>query len=209
MAVSIGVAALLVPIGVVRVGPVPTARTELRTSTILVTETWILRTTTQTQSGFGLFPQIIVVTIAVTTTRIAALQSQWTTIESFTTTVTTREQAPILATMIDQHSPLFLILDVLAKVVSVATGTAGIVSFIMRRRQKELESARLHKVTPTPVPLPAHIEPAPVTQKTPEAPPMAKPTVGYTPKFCLQCGKPLRAGSKFCLECGAPTRRET
>jgi hypothetical protein len=27
-----------------------------------------------------------------------------------------------------------------------------------------------------------------------------------SPKFCLQCGKPLRAGRKFCLSCGAPTR---
>jgi predicted amidophosphoribosyltransferase len=27
------------------------------------------------------------------------------------------------------------------------------------------------------------------------------------PKFCGQCGKPLRAGSKFCLECGAPIRK--
>lgn len=27
------------------------------------------------------------------------------------------------------------------------------------------------------------------------------------PKFCLQCGKPLRPESKFCLECGAPTKK--
>jgi hypothetical protein len=27
------------------------------------------------------------------------------------------------------------------------------------------------------------------------------------PKFCLQCGSPLRGGSNFCLRCGAPTRR--
>jgi hypothetical protein len=26
------------------------------------------------------------------------------------------------------------------------------------------------------------------------------------PRFCLQCGKPLRPGRKFCLACGAPTR---
>jgi hypothetical protein len=32
---------------------------------------------------------------------------------------------------------------------------------------------------------------------------------GYVPKFCLQCGAPLRSGSKFCLRCGARARRAT
>jgi len=34
-------------------------------------------------------------------------------------------------------------------------------------------------------------------------PPTAKPPAAYVPKFCIQCGEPLRAASKFCLECGA------
>jgi hypothetical protein len=31
----------------------------------------------------------------------------------------------------------------------------------------------------------------------------------YAPRFCLECGKPLRRGSKYCLVCGTPTRRRS
>jgi len=35
------------------------------------------------------------------------------------------------------------------------------------------------------------------------------PEIHREPKFCGNCGKPLRAGAKFCLECGAPVIEET
>lgn len=65
--------------------------------------------------------------------------------------------------------------------------------------------AEKHEVTPIPTP-PALLESRPAAPKAPEAPP-SKPPTAYTPKFCLQCGKPLRANAKFCLECGAPARK--
>lgn len=77
-------------------------------------------------------------------------------------------------------------------------------SIVAAKAEAHLEE---HAVTPTPAPQPTHIESAPVTPRPPEAPPITKPPVSYTSKFCLQCGKPLRAGSKFCLDCGTPVRR--
>lgn len=36
---------------------------------------------------------------------------------------------------------------------------------------------------------------------------ISEPEKTFHPKFCLQCGKPLRENARFCLECGAPTRK--
>jgi len=33
--------------------------------------------------------------------------------------------------------------------------------------------------------------------------------VDRVPKFCRQCGKPLRENAKFCLGCGAPIKKRT
>jgi len=46
---------------------------------------------------------------------------------------------------------------------------------------------------------------SPTDQET--KPPRSIPLTQYAPRFCLQCGKRLRAGSKFCLSCGAPIRK--
>jgi zinc-ribbon domain len=35
----------------------------------------------------------------------------------------------------------------------------------------------------------------------------AEPIV-QTPKYCRQCGKPLRENAKYCLNCGAPIRKQ-
>lgn len=41
-----------------------------------------------------------------------------------------------------------------------------------------------------------------------EEKPIETKAVAHVSKFCLQCGKPVRAGSKFCGSCGAPTRKQ-
>ena len=64
---------------------------------------------------------------------------------------------------------------------------------------------------PPPAP-PAYEPPAPdtVPVQQPAAPPPPQPAAPEpapvsTPKFCMQCGAPLPAGTKFCPSCGAPT----
>jgi hypothetical protein len=36
------------------------------------------------------------------------------------------------------------------------------------------------------------------------APSAAQSPVGQSPRFCIQCGKPVEAGHKFCAYCGTP-----
>ncbi len=37
--------------------------------------------------------------------------------------------------------------------------------------------------------------------------PSQSPAVGKRPRFCTQCGAPLRSNDRFCSQCGAPVRR--
>jgi len=144
VALSIGIAVLLIPTEVVRVEPRPTTRTERRTSTVSSTEvktTMSIETRTSTMSstiaatGFLLISfetKVIRVPWTLThtsyVTRTAVWEFPWTKTEIFATLVTTTERKSAASAGGD-------ILEVLAKIFSIASGVAGVASFIIRLRQ--------------------------------------------------------------------------
>jgi len=146
LALSIGIAVLLIPTEVVSVEPRPTTRTEQKTSTVSSIEvktTVSMETTTSTtfrtttvadplRFGYTVVTEVIRVPWTLThtsyVTRTAVWEFPWTKTEAHTMLVTTTQQESVFGRVSD-------ILDVLAKIFSIASGIAGIASFIIQRRQ--------------------------------------------------------------------------
>jgi len=137
LAFSIGIAMLLIPIEIVRVQPIVMTRTELARATMLSIKTQIITeieylTTVQTRfpGYYGSLTQIVTTTVTKTATTTVISESTLTKTEAYTTSGTTKGRGSYLEDIFGDG-----VMDLSAKIVSLVSGMAGIVSFILKRRE--------------------------------------------------------------------------
>ena len=136
IAFSIATATLLIPIEIVRVTPIITTRTELVRATISSTKTQTITgitylTTTRSEFwGYGGLTQIVTITVTKTATTTVVSESTLTKAEIYTTSRTTKKPGPFLEDIFGDG-----VMDFFAKMVSLASGVVGIVSFVLQRRE--------------------------------------------------------------------------
>jgi len=133
IAFSIATAALLMPIEIVRVIPIIMTRTELVRATISSTKTQTITgttylTTTRTGIwGLGALTQIAAITTTTTATTTVVMESTLTKSVTVTYTASTTTKEPVVGDGV---------MDYFVKMVSLASGTAGIVSFVLQQRER-------------------------------------------------------------------------